>query len=142
MSFNENRVLKETQLQENLERVRSSISNLQHYNISNIIFLNVDSIINFIDMKTENAGFRECLKEIEPYIPLAVSNQNLELFVEAAERGDDRTVESLENAFVKNSMTRFISEVYNAQTDEAWRNILETCGKIREYKNEAYFGYN
>ena len=135
MPMTEKEVLPKTHLYNRLERVRSSVNRLQDYNVSNIIFLNVESIINFIDTKPENNGFRECLKEVEPYIPLEISDENMDLFIDAAIAGDTAAVTALENAFIKNSLTKFISEVYNAKSDEAWADILKTCGEIRDYKS-------
>jgi hypothetical protein len=127
----------------------------QSHDINNVIFLNIDGFAHFADdllsgfIKPQirrGNGYTEpgcasfsmsrTLTEVEPYIPLILSNENLSLFLEAAVSNDEELIAELERAFVTDAKARFVNSAYNAEDDE-WGEIVRTCEKIRTYREQS-----
>jgi len=135
-----NNPLTESGLMEKLEDIRGLIGEIKNYDISNVVFINVESFLSFICDKLESYRLRELLNDVEPYIPLIVSGDNLALYIEASFAQDISAVKSLESAFIHNSMALFISSVYNAGDGGAWDDIKRICAQIRDYKSSGRYG--
>jgi len=106
-----------------------------------LIFFDINSFYAFIDYylsENENRRVIQLLNIIEPFIPITVSDENIDIFLEAAMRNDVREVLRLEEKFISNSKTRFIQTTI-AKDIESWRSIVNACQTIRMYKSEGIF---
>ena len=128
-------MITEDSLIDKLEDIRGCIRKISRYDMKNTVFMNLDSFLNYIYVKS---GRTICLKslldEVSPYIPLMISDEHLELFCEAAYDGDGALIDTLEDIFMRNSVARFINSVYDARSDEAWDKLVGVCTSIWEYR--------
>jgi hypothetical protein len=73
---------------------------------------------------------------VEPYMPIVVSDENIDTFLEAAMRNDADEVQRLESQFISNSKIKFIRSL-SENGDDEWLNTVDTCQTIRRYKIEG-----
>jgi len=130
-------ILSETKLENKINIIKKC---LYEIDVKNIVFLSpeifYDSVTNSLSNKSIDFG--ALINDITPYIPLVITDSNLELFLEAVMENDDELVCALEENFVKNSAARFITLIYNADENEL-KKLIDACEEIRKFKEEELY---
>lgn len=118
-----------------LNTLKESIQHYDYQSISNVIFFNSDSFYCFIrDDTCENGQtVEEILLLVEPYIPLTLTDENLDLFVssfflpEAEQTG-------IQQSFARKAKSDFIASIQRSKKNEQWDFLLSVCESIRSIR--------
>lgn len=134
-------IISEKELIDHLEEIKKEIQTIEFLYNGHVVFLNLDSFYNYLNdltvMTTGNPSrLRELITEIEPFIPMSVSESHMEMFVNAAISGSEEVLHNIEKYFEKISKINFINTVFQAHSQSAWREILKVCCTMREMKEE------
>lgn len=111
--------------------------------LKKVIFLDLEGFYSFVEKKRgllksgSGKNFKELIETIEPFIPLVLSDDNLELYLLTALEQDSGELAQLERKFVLDSKIKFIKNLLSARSEEEWENIFRICRTIREYKERA-----
>lgn len=70
---------------------------------------------------------------IEPYIPLTLENENMDLFMTSLFLPEDEQME-IQQYFAGKAKSDFITSVQQAKNDEQWNFLLSVCESIRSIK--------
>ena len=132
--------INETELLDRLEHVKETLQSAEFNSVNNdnIVFLNLDSFYKYIDELNGSDGFysfSDIMESIKPYIPLAISEDELGQYLSAAVANDFAELRRLELAFINLSAVKFINAAYQADMDE-WRDLVEACKTIRACKEQ------
>ena len=133
-----NEFLSEQTLQHCLEELRCILQTLGN----GLLFFDINSFYAYIGYymnETDSHKALHLLSVVEPYIPIIVSDDNIDTFLEAALRNDVNEVVKLEARFISDSKMRFVQSITAQKDDETWRNTVDTCQTIRKYKVEGVF---
>ena len=128
-------IISEEYLLNRLENIRVQLNELRLKDIGNIIFIDLDSFYDYADQTGGGIGIRALMCEIEPYLPLILSDDEICDFLDAAENGDISLTERLEAIFIRNSAARFISAVSNSENTGTWADIKNVCLAVRSCKS-------
>lgn len=139
MKIFKNKIISDSSLICRLEDLRYALTNVKH---NNIIFMNLESFYKHIaEFAKEKCDTEKSIEElvniIEPYIPLVVTDKNIEAFLNAAVDDNEDVLKQMENTFVQNSKIKFIQSVIGAQNAQQWHEIVDVCRTIRAYKEEG-----
>jgi len=110
--------------------------------INGIKFFNINSFYKYIGFymnENDSNKIIHLLTMVEPYIPIIASDDNIDIFLEAALQNNVAEVVRLENEFILGSKIQFIHELITQENDDEWRNTIDTCQAIRKYKTEGIF---
>ena len=135
MTAMEKSEMTEQDLVDKLDDIRDFLSVLKDYYIGNIVFFNLESFFNFVSEKLGHGGLKKLLYEIEPYIPLVITENNLEHFARAVAENDKDMLKTISAVLSANSITIFIGAVYKAENDTDWQKIKMECLKIKMFEN-------
>lgn len=139
MRIFKNKTISDSSLVCCMEDLRDALASVDN---RNIIFMNLDSFyahISEFESKKWDKGknVEELINIIEPYIPIVVTDQNIESFLNAAISDNEEMLTQMENAFVQNSKIKFIQSIMGVQNAEQWQEIVGVCRTIRAYKEEG-----
>ena len=117
---------------------------LQRFDFSllqNIIFMNSSSFYSYISkIKCENnTTIEKILEEIEDCIPFALTDDSFEIFIAAASQEKEEKMEALRKGFVEGCKMDFLYLILDADTEEKWNKILDSCEKLRQQKDRIIF---
>jgi len=126
-----------------LEHMRAVLRGFDAKTAGNIIFLNLESFYGYINKTRVTGNLTDCPFEkiaglVEPYIPLAVTEDDMADYISAALDNRIADLTELEDEFVRVSMIKFINAVRNSDSDEDWNSLKETCVTIRNCKEQGY----
>lgn len=139
MKIFKNRMISDSELICRMEDLRDALKDIGR---SDIIFMNLDSFYAYTT-ELENKGWdkrkniEELINIIEPYIPIVITDQNIEAFLYAAINNNEENLNQMEKNFVQSSKIKFIQSVIKAKTTEQWQEIVNICRTIRAYKEEG-----
>ena len=122
-----------------LTRLKKAISSHGSELPKNIVFFNAVSFYFFIkDLPCHGRlTIDDLISRIEPYIPIRLTQEMFDLFLEnilAAKNGEELSQELMVKA-----KGDFVYEIHVANTPEAWAIITNTCESIREMKESRAF---
>lgn len=117
---------------------------LQRFDFSllqNIIFMNSSSFYSYISkIKCENnTTIEKILAEIEDCIPFALTDDSFETFITAANQEKEEKMEALRKGFIEGCKMDFLYLILDADTEEKWNKILDSCEKLRQQKDRIIF---
>jgi len=123
-----------------LHDLRSILAFFKGHMPHNIKFINVESFYFYMRLGFPNKfkEMRGLMDIVEPYIPLVISQKNLEDVVFAYEQGNLTELAEMEDFFSKRSKLVFINSVMEANEVD-FSNIVSICRRIRSLKSEAVF---
>ena len=125
-------------LKANLEALRKILDHFDTAKIGNVIFYNMESFYAFLKKETyENTSVENIMDEIQPFIPISITEDNLELFLQASTANDMNEMSLLENRFENRTRIDFINTIKNVRNDSEWLGILRICETIRDYKESC-----
>jgi hypothetical protein len=76
----------------------------------------------------------EILDEIEPYIPMSLGEESMQLFLQAAYETEAN--ETAPDSFLHKARSEFVKSLCDAETPDAWARLLSICGAIRDIKEQ------
>ncbi|MDR1001226.1 MAG: hypothetical protein LBL96_10595 [Clostridiales bacterium] len=122
-----------------LSRLKRSVNTAGERIPGNMYFFNPLSFYLYIkdDMCFGKQTIEQVMKRIEPFIPLRLSEDNFEIFLDnmlEPERADEIHSELMEK--VKGD---FIYTVLGANSPETWADITSTCESIRHMKESKIY---
>ena len=133
-----NVILSGRQLDDCLADIKYISDNYDFDRLKKLVFLNTDSFLNYFDTSSDpgisGRSFSEVLHEIEPFIPLILSEDCMTLYVQTLIDGTEEDQEAIRQNLVKNAKVLFVKNVFHARSDEAVEEIFEICRRIRDYK--------
>ena len=129
-----NSIISENKLISYLETIRKKVRDIDISEFKNIVFLSSESFFYFIDnRKGKSVQLSELLNKIEHYIPLAITEENINLLLNAALDPSGDKVDALESSFIASSKIKFVNTIIDAHSPEQWNEIVNTCKTIRKY---------
>jgi hypothetical protein len=134
MNVKERELLSEQNLEACLEDLRGVL-----LKIGIVLFFDLNSFYQYIDMylhEYDVGRITRLIGVVEPYIPIAVSDDEIDNFLAAAMDNDAAEVERLEREFVAHSKMKFIRDAISMDDGE-WGGAVEICQTIRRYKEEG-----
>lgn len=135
-------LISENDLYASLEELHTILQSIGN----SIVFFDIKSFYAHIGHYMNEADTRKVtrlINTVEPFIPIVVSDESIDTFLEAAMRNDINEVERLETQFISSSKIKFIRSLAAEKCDDTWRHTVDTCQTIRKYKTEGIkFGSN
>lgn len=126
-----------------LSDIKHIFEDFDYDRLRKIVFMNADSLFNFIDYNREagqtGKSFKEIIETIEPFIPLVINDDNLGAYLLTAVSKDESELLRLQEQFIENAKVRFVKNIFTADSDEDLEEIFEICRTIRDYKEKSYF---
>lgn len=134
-------ILSDSELVDCLENIRAELQNIDFLYNGQVVFLNLVSFYNYInDVMYMTNGAESPLKEmielIRPYIPMTISEEHMEMFLNAAINGNEEALHNIENYFDKIAKINFINSIFQATNQESWEQIIQICRTMRRIKEE------
>lgn len=131
----------ERELLQKLTFIKKTLQRFDFSSLQNIIFMNSSSFYSYISkIKCENNTTIEiALKEIEDCIPFALTDDSFEIFISAAAQEKEEKMEALRKGFVEGCKMDFLYMILNADTEEKWDRIVDSCQKLRQQKSRIVF---
>jgi len=133
------KTITEQELNANLSRLKKSINSISMQMPKNIVFFNAMSF--YFHIKDLPCYGRmtvdEILSRIEPYIPIRLTQDMFDMFLDnilAAKNGDELNLELMVKA-----KGDFVYAVHDANTPEEWSAIVSTCESIRQVKESRVY---
>ena len=120
-------LLTDNQLQEHIMTLKDNIDGFD----SGVVFFNAYSLYSHI---TRLPGLNGLLDELEPYIPLSLNAESLDMFVYAAQKQE--RMEDCADYFMLKARVDFVNSVQKCDTPERWAQLLSVCGAIRDIKEQ------
>jgi hypothetical protein len=102
-----------------------------------IAFLGVSGFLAHASRYCDEKRLRRLLRDIEPYIPLRVTERAMGELIGAAARGGVSEARRRERKLADESTLLFLKAAGGAGGDETWRELVELCRIIRNYKEAA-----
>ena len=130
-------LLSEEALDDCIAQLRNILTNVG----GGILFFDIRSFFAYIEYYLGEADRRNVarlLNVLEPYIPIVVSDEDIETFLEAAVRNDIDEVRLLEARFKASSKIKFIRALA-IEEDQLWAETLDTCRSLRNYRADGMF---
>jgi hypothetical protein len=124
-------LLTEIQLQENIISLKDSLDEFDHASGRKLFFF---SSFCFYDHFCRFPSVNGLLDRVEPYIPLSLGAESMEMFIHAA--GQESEMETYADYFMLKARVDFVESLQNANTPERWARLLSICGAIRDIKEQ------
>ena len=123
-----------------LEDLRGSLDFYKKNASHHVVHLNIDGFYWYFGMINPVlcAGTQELMETVEPFIPVIVSEENLDLLVFAYENEELARLEELEADFLRHSKLKFINSILAVNSYEEWDRIRNICRTIRSYKSRLH----
>jgi len=101
-------------------------------------FINMESFTFYMRLgfPRKSSEMTILMEIIEPYIPMIITPENLEVVILAHEYGNQGEVTELEENLMDRSKFIFLTSVMEAGSAD-WENIVQICRKIRSMKARA-----
>lgn len=137
------KLLKSEELSEKLELLKTTLQHFDYNNLQNITFFNIYSFYTYLSQITCSHGKKEytitsLLDEIEQYIPLAITDSSLEIFLSAAQSESETELEKMTQLFSYRCRMDFINLVRSAKEPEEWHRIVKACQHLRGQREMQY----
>ena len=129
-------LLTETELTRALNNIKRALSIFAAPELQKVTFISLESLLHHTDDRPPN-NLPTLLDRVAPYIPLAITSQNIEDFMAAALRNDEDELQALEASFIYDSKIKFINSIFTTKTVAEWNEILSICHTIRRCKEES-----
>jgi len=106
----------------------------------NIVYINLSSFYFYFDLAYPDMcnAIKELMAIIDPYIPLIISQSNLDEILIAREMGDLARMICLQDNYKTRSEYVFINSIMQANESD-WEAIIEICKRIRELRENSLF---
>ncbi|MDR2650349.1 MAG: hypothetical protein LBB94_11640 [Clostridiales bacterium] len=122
-----------------LTELKRAVNGTDSATPDNVIFFNAISFYFYIkDLPCRGRQtIDEVLSLIEPYIPIRLTQEMFDMFLDnilTVKNGEEPTIEMMIHA-----KGDFLLDVREANTPEAWANIVDTCESIREMKESRAY---
>ena len=122
-----------------LENIKSEVQGIEALNQGQVIFMNLEGFFTFAnDLSRQQTGRESNLPHllalIEDYIPMTVSDKQLEIYLHAALSGHADMAGQMNRYINKVSKISFLNAVYQARSGPEWQNILQICRMARDIK--------
>jgi len=100
-----------------------------------VSFINMESFNFYMQLgfPRKSSEMSVLMEIIEPYIPMIISPENLEVVIMAHENGKTAELDALEENLMSRSKFIFVNSVMEAEVAD-WENIVAICRKIRAMK--------
>jgi len=128
-------VLSEEMLERSIMQLREMLISLG----GGLLFFDMRSFYVYLDYflnENDSRKVAKLLNKLEPYIPIVVSDEDVETFLDAAVRNDIDEVKQLEAEFKAKSKTKFIRALAQ-KDDDSWLGTVDTCRMLRNYRAEG-----
>jgi len=121
-----------------LDDIMDIFVNFDHERLKKMVFLNIDSFLDYIDSDREpgvsGLRFAEIIEIIEPFIPLIVNEENMESYLRFALNQDQKGMDALQTEIAESAKIKFVKSIFNAENENDIEQIFEICRVIREYR--------
>lgn len=134
-------LLSSYELKEKLTLLKDSLQSFDYSELNKIIFFNMYSLyLYMLDIPCLNKSYtvKNIMEEIDQYIPFAITDSSLEIFIDAANASSESEMKRLSENFSFRSKLDFMYLVKNTQNNETWEKILKTCENIRSKKEICF----
>lgn len=125
-------ILSKTQLEDYLEHIKNCILKEGNALSKSIEFINSNSFYEYYKTKTcpNKKTIEENLKIIEDYIPLALQQQSLDIFLSTCKETDSPYVLK---SFLESSKIEFLQLInYSKNDKQKWQEIKIICETLRK----------
>jgi hypothetical protein len=123
-------LLSDGQLQEHIMSLKDNIDDFDQ-GYRKLVFFNPFS---FYDHVIRYPMVNGLLDTIEPYIPLSLGAESLELFLYAANQPEP--AENYADYCMLKARVDFVDSLQKANTPERWARLCGICGAIRDIKEQ------
>lgn len=127
------------QMRNCMTALRETIEDFDRYCGRDLLFFNDLSFYNHIRRCPVTGSASRCvddlLDRIEPYIPLTLSDENFDLFVNAAREAED-CWDGLPDYFTQKARMDFVALLRRTDGPDGWEWLFSVCDAIRELKTE------
>lgn len=137
-------VLSSQELYTHLDNFRKTLKDFNYSSISNIRFLNLESVYAYMET-VENNPFKEqydelvgILDTIQPYLPFLSSDRAKEFLIHMSTVTDDDEVDRLKVEYTQKLRLDFINTTRRITNEHDWNLIINICQQIRSRKEETY----
>ena len=138
----------EAALVERLDEIKAEIciakSALADFGINgNTVFLSLDSFYDYIDglmqkRVSTHSRLPELLTEIDDYISIPLSDEQLAVFINDVVKADDARLDKIEKYLDKLTKIGFINQVFDACVGATeWDALVVRCKAVRGMKEAA-----
>ncbi|MDR1536574.1 MAG: hypothetical protein LBU32_00995 [Clostridiales bacterium] len=129
------KIISNQELLANLTHLKKGINNCSLKDIKNIIFFNPVSFYFFVkDFPCHGRQtIDDVLDRIEPYIPLRLTQDNFELFIDSVLETKENE-ENIIDLMIK-VKGDFVYSIQSARSPNQWSEIVDTCESIRQMKD-------
>lgn len=137
-------VLSSQELYSHLNDFHKTLQGFDYSNIGNIRFLNLESVLAYMENVENNpfqrqyAKLQEILDILQPYLPFLSSDRAKEFLIHISTVTDDEEVERLKIEYSKKLRLDFINTARKTTRPEDWQLIMTICEQIRARKEETY----
>ena len=132
------RTISSEELKNNLEVLRKILKDFDTSKIGNVIFYDIDSFYAFLKNETyADTSIEDIMDKIQPFIPISITEDSLDLFLQASAVNDMNEMSALESKFKNRTRIDFINTIKNVRNDIEWSGIVEICETIRDYKESC-----
>lgn len=130
-----NNLVTSEQLYQYLVQLKSTIQGFDYSKLNNVTFFNIKSLYDFMSkLPCGESTVQDILDNIDGYIPLAITMESMDLFIESAAEIDYDKKNSLLNAFSCRCRVDFMNLIKNTTSDENWNKIVNSCQELRKQK--------
>lgn len=137
-----NTISSSSQLSEILQHIKTAITHFEENHSENIIYLNDTAMFQcFSALPCGDSTIEDCLKQISDYIPLAISDKALELFLFATEADLPKNQEKYISAFEKQCQLDFIKLIKKSNNQTDWDHLVNACQKLYQNKTKSQLSY-
>ena len=124
-------LLTDRELNEHILELKDNIDGYGEQNQHKLVFFNAycfyDHIIQIHPVDT-------LMDTLEPYIPLSLSPEALELFIHSAQ--PETFSDECADVFLLKARVDFLDSLQKANTPESWSHLVGVCGAIRDVKEQ------
>jgi plasmid replication initiation protein len=133
-------IISEKELLDTLNLFRHVLIDYDYSEVSNVVFLNVESLNTYMDTHEDNPFHRQykdlevLFNKIIPFIPSNIPDEAIEAITNILESKYHNDRDMVKNNILFNIKMDFIETVKNISNENEWKELMSLCKSIREAK--------